>query len=211
MSVRGIIEDGQGSGREATVTNRRALLVQLTPDTSIGLAPEVLTSIRLSREYFSDSAGSVDINVDGSVSPVQFDVSAEVGQTKWVTGFKIQFEAQNMNIGASQEIRRFGNASGTTGLAVGLEIFTVQSGERVDIVIDPAKSTGDLISYGDTYLNFVDAVSANVDMLQINFSFDKPVVLPDGSNDRVVFQVNDDLTPLDLFRVVARGYKESTT
>lgn len=210
MVVKNIIEDGLGTGKSAKVTPGNAILVQLTPDTSIGLTTETLTAIRLQREYFLNSANNYQMNVDGSVTSVDFEVKAELGFTKWITGFTLILEDTNLEMGTA-DFRRFGSATtGNSPLSNGVRIFSNQSGETVDITIEPVTTAGDFFRYSDNYINFANSISAQIDYLQFFFNFDKPIVLPDGSNDKVVFRIQDDLTSLTAMYAIARGYKEGS-
>lgn len=211
MSLNSKIEDGTGSGAVAQVNSRNALVVQSYPPISgVGIPPEVLTSIRVQRENFTNSSGSKDINVDGSTTSAEFVVQAEEGVTKWITGFRIIMEGTNLEI-ETNDFRRFGNATiANTPLPNGLEIFVIQSGIQVDISVDPIGVIGDFLNYSDDFINLVNAVGTQEDYLQFQFAFDQPVVLPDGSEDRIVIQVNDDLTPIDTMFAIARGYKENS-
>lgn len=211
MAIKNFIEDGLGTGKTAQVTPNNAVLVQLTPDTSIGLTNEALTSIRLLREYFVQPANGRNMNVDASVSSIDFEVKAEIGFTKWITGFTLIMEDTNLEMNTA-DFRRFGSATtGGSALPNGIRIFTVQSGETVDITIEPVTTTGDFFRYSDDYINFTNSISAQIDYLQFFFKFDKPIVLPDGSNDKLVFRIQDDLSSLTAMYSIARGYKEGTS
>jgi hypothetical protein len=76
VSVKTEIKDGQGTGRTANVTSQNALLVSVLPQSSKGIPPDDLASLRQLREFFTDSGGSEDQRVDGSVTPVEFKVLA---------------------------------------------------------------------------------------------------------------------------------------
>lgn len=210
MPIRNHIEDGLGTGKTAQVTPKNAVLVQVVPETSSGIPPDDLTNIRLQREYFTDSTNSELMNVDGSTTPVEFDVSAELGLTKWITGFRILLEGTNLEMNTN-DFRRFGAATASnTPLTNGVEVFSEQGGIVTDISVEPIVIMGDFFSYSDEYLNLINAVSAQSDYLQFVFRFDKPIVLPDGTPDRLVIRINDDLTAIDKFVAIARGYKEAT-
>ena len=214
MSLKTTIKDGKGTGRTASVTDANALLVSVLPQTSKGIPPDDLASLRQLREFFVDSVGSEDQRVDGSVSAVEFSVSAQLGITRWVTGFRLIIQGQNTDMG-SNDCRRYAATSG--GLTNGVEIEAVQSG--VTTVITGAGAVTDMgqyLRYADDFLNIISAISANVDYLHFDFSFDQPVVLTEGTSDRLVIRINDDLTAAyttpstDTAQfAVARGYQES--
>lgn len=205
MPIRNHIEDGGGTGRLTDVTARDALKVQTMPETAVGIPQRVLTALLVEREYLTNSAGSSNLNINGSVTAVDFSVRAESGVTKWVTGFDVLFEDGQLDM-STTEFRRFGDAAAT--LTNGILIFAEQSGVTTNIAVDPIQIMGDFFNYADSYVNLVNAVAANTDFLRWTFMLDKPIVIPAGSQDRFVFRIRDDLTAMNSFKVVARGYKE---
>lgn len=205
MPIRNHIEDGGGTGRLTDVTARDALKVQTMPETAVGIPQRVLTALLVEREYLTNSAGSSNLNINGSVTAVDFSVRAESGVTKWITGFDVLFEDGQMDM-STTEFRRFGDAAAT--LTNGILIFAEQSGVTTNIAVDPIQVMGDFFNYADSYVNLVNAVAANTDFLRWTFMLDKPIVIPAGSQDRFVFRIRDDLTAMNSFKVVARGYKE---
>lgn len=216
MGVTTQIEDGQGSGRSAQVTPSNALLVQSYPSVSgRGLSVDQLTAIRLLREFVVTSAGASSMIVNGSTTPVDFQVRAEEGVTKWVTGFRINIRSDNFNLG-SNDFERFGGIAG--GLTNGLEIFVTQGGSRVDVTAEPIQIAGDFLNYADDFTNFVNAIGSQGDFLQTIYRFDQPVVLPAGTVDTITIRVQDDFTTAisvgggtAVMNAIARGYQESTT
>lgn len=213
MSLRSRIVDGLGSAREASVTPNNALLVQVLPDTSKGVPPADLTNLRLLQEFFVDSLGSSDQRINGSVTPVEFSVRASASLTKWITGFRVIIEADGFELGTA-DFRDYG-ATVSPGLPNGIQIEAVQSGITTTIAPDPIKTAGDYLNYGNRYINFTNAISAQSDYLQIVFDFDQPIVLTEGSSDRLVIRIRDNLiaalvsTATPRQYALARGYQES--
>lgn len=205
MPIRNHIEDGGGTGRLTDVTARDALKVQTMPETAVGIPQKVLTALLVEREYLTNAAGSSSLNVNGSVTAVDFSVRAETGVTKWITGFDVLFEDGQMDM-STTEFRRFADAAAT--LTNGILIFAEQSGVTTNIAVDPIQVMGDFFNYADSYVNLVNAVAANTDFLRWTFMLDKPIVIPAGTQDRFVFTIRDDLTAMNSFKVIARGYKE---
>lgn len=205
--IRGKITDGQGSGRDAFVTENNALKVQIVPETSKGLPPEDLANLRLLRVFLA-SSGSSAMNVDGSAGAFEFTVASEPGLTKWITGLRLILEGTNLEI-TTNDFRRFGAAT-TAGspLTNGVIVRAEQSGEIVPICAAPIQRIGEFLSYTDDFLNLINSVSSQSDFLSFDFVFDKPVVLAEGGNDRVVIVIQDDLTAIDRFEAIARGYQE---
>lgn len=213
MPVKGEIKDGQGTGRTAAVTPQNALLVSVLPQSSKGIPPDDLASLRQLREFFTDGTGSEDQIVDGSVTSVEFSVTAATGITKWVTGFRLIVQGQTTDL-SSQDFRRYAQTS-SPGLTNGVQIETVQSGSTTVITgAGAVRSMGQYLRYADDFVNIVSAISANVDYLHFDFTFDNPVVLTEGSTDRVLIRIRDDLTAAlsasdSAQFAIVRGYQES--
>lgn len=205
MPIRNHIEDGGGSGKLTDVTPREALKVQPLPETAVGIPQKVLTALLVEREYLTNSAGSSNLNIDGSVTAVDFSIRAEPELTKWITGFDVLFEDGQLDM-STTEFRRFGDAAVT--LTNGILIFAEQSGVTTNIAVDPIQIMGDFFNYADGYINLINAIAANTDFLKWTFMLDKPIVIPAGTRDRFVFRIRDNLTAMNSFKVIARGYKE---
>lgn len=206
MSVGLRIRDGEGSGREAGVTQDRALKVSVVNRTASDATVEELTRVKQLRSFLQNG-GSVDMNVDGSATPVEFIHEADTGIAKWITGVRFLFHSDNMELDTN-DFRRFGAAAIAPGLANGLTFFVLQGGTQTSFFPDPVKAVGDFMSYADDYTNFINSVGTQTDFLSFDFKFDEPVALPEGSEDKIVVKVEDNLTALDLFKVIVRGYQE---
>jgi hypothetical protein len=156
--------------------------------------------------------GSESQIVDGSVSSVEFSVSADTGITKWITGFRIIIQGQTTDI-STQDFRRY--AQTAAGLANGVDIEAVQSGATTVITgAGAVQRMGEYLRYSGDFVNITSAISANVDYLHFDFDFDTPVVLAEGSSDRLLIRINDDLTAAlaaadSAQFAIARGYQES--
>jgi hypothetical protein len=208
MSVKSEIVDGLGTGVTANVTPQNALLVSVLPQSSKGIPPNDLSNLRQLREYLVDSGGSNDQRVDGSTTPVEFTVSAAASITKWVTGIKIVVESTQLDL-VSNEFRRYGSAGGATGLTNGIEIEAVQSGTVTSITAEPVRNMGRYLNWAENnYINLVGVGPGGADYVNWEFTFTQPIVLTEGSSDKVVFRVNDDLTSLTTHFTIARGYQE---
>ena len=212
MPVKTEIKDGLGSGRLVGVTQSNALLVSVLPQSSRGIPAEDLSSLRQLREFFTDASGSEDQIVDGSTTPVEFSVDAEISVTKWVTGFRLIVQGQTTDL-SSNDFRKY--AQTTAGLTNGVDIEAVQSGITTAITgAGAVQRMGQYLRYADDFVNIIAAISSNVDYLHFDFTFDRPVVLAEGSSDRVLIRINDDLTAAlsasgSAQFAIARGYQES--
>lgn len=214
MSTKGRITDGLGTGRTVSVTPANALLVQVLPDTSIGIPGDLLSRYRLLSEFFLNGAGSNNQLVNGSGTPVEFSIRASVGLTKWITGFRVIIEGDNFAL-ATNDFRRYG-AIPNPGLPNGTQIEANQGGVVTSIASEPIQITGDFLNYANGFTNFVNAITANAEYLQFAFRFEQPIVLTAASTDRVIIRVRDNLiaavlapggTPRQY--ALATGYQES--
>lgn len=213
MSVKTLIQDGLGTERLANVTPQNALLVSVLPQTSKGVPPEDLSNLRLLQEFFVDSTNSSNQRVNGSVTPVEFAISAGASVTKWITGFRIVIEADGFEI-STADFRDYG-ATASPGLTNGIQIEAFQGGSTVNIATEPIQTAGDYLNYADGFTNFINAISAQSDYLQIVFNFPVPIVLTEGSSDKIIIRIRDNLiasltsTATPRQYAIARGYQES--
>lgn len=214
MSVRSHIEDGQGTSTLAKVMPNNALRVSnFPPISAAGLTADELTNVKFYQEFFSNSAGATDMNVDGSVTAVDFEIQSELNLVKWINEFRINIEGEQFEI-STNDFRSFG-AVASPGLTNGIEIFTIQSGVRTDISSEPIRISGEFLNYSDDFTNFVNAISSQGDFLQLIFRFSQPIALPQGVPDRLVVRIQDDLTAALVIgagagqmKAIAKGYKE---
>jgi hypothetical protein len=109
----------------------------------------------------------------------------------------------------TNDFRRFGAATaGGTPLTNGITLKVTQGGLVTDFFIAPITRMGDFFNYSDSYLNIINAITSQSDFLYFDFNFDSTVVLPPGTTDQIAMTVNDNLTAIDLFKVIVRGYQE---
>ena len=211
MTARIEIKDGTGSNATAQVSPAsNALLVQQLPESGKGVADADLANLRQLREFFEDSLGSNAQNVDGSTTPVEFQIKAGASVTKWISGFRLILEGVNLEI-ATNDFRRYGAATAAnSSLPNGVEIELFQSGVTTPITADPVGVIGDYLTYADDFTNLVNSVGTQEDYLAFDFLFESraPVVLTEGTLDSITIRINDDLTAIDKQIAIARGYQE---
>jgi len=213
VSTKGRITDGLGTGRTVAVTPANALLVQVLPDTSIGIPGALLSRYRLLSEFFIDGAGSSNQVVNGSATPVEFSIRASVGLTKWITGFRVIIEGNGFEL-ATANFRAYG-AIPDPGLPNGIQIEADQGGVITAIANEPVRITGDYLNYANGFTNFINAITAQADYLQFVFRFEQPIVLTAASTDRVIIRIRDNLIAAILSSgtprqyALATGYQES--
>lgn len=202
------IKDGTGSGYFAHVTEDHALLVTEQNRNSFQTPDEFLTRYKLYRGFLLNSSSSKDLNVDGSVTPVEFSVSSEDGKVLYVTHIRVLLNGTYFEMG-TQDFRRFGTATtGGAALTNGITLQAIQGGVTTDLFADPITRTGDFFNYSDDYINLYNAVGSQEDFLSFDFDFEQPIVLPEAVEDKLVMTINDDLTSIDLFQVIVRGWQE---
>ena len=108
------------------------------------------------------------------------------------------------------DFRRFGTATGAgTPLTNGVQIETFQSGETISVANEPIRTLGDFLRYADSFTNLVNAVGTQDDYVSFDFDLDKPVVLASGGGDSIIVRIRDNLTTVNSFRCIVRGYQES--
>ena len=200
------IVDPEGSFT-AEVTPNRALRVSIVESNALELPVDLLTQRKQLREYMRSTAGSKDMNVDGSSTPVDFFAKATPGHVKWITGFRVILNGTYLEL-ETADFRRFGAAATAPGLTNGLLLDSHQGGVVTDFFEEPIQNVGQFMDYSDNFTNLVNAISSQSDYLSFNFWLDTPLVLPDGSEDHLHLTVRDDLTALDSFQVAIRGYQQ---
>jgi hypothetical protein len=202
------IKDGEGTGYKAGVTNKHALKVTVLELSTQDLSADELTARKNFRGFLSNSSGSTDLNVNGSSTSVLFKMSAVSDATRWISGVRVLMNDVNLELDTN-DFRRFGTATAvSTPLTNGLELYIEQGGIRTDLFVTPITTIGQFMDYADRYVNFINAVGTQEDFLSFDFDFDVSVALPPGSLDFVAMNVQDDLTNIDLFKVIARGRQE---
>lgn len=203
MSVKTKIvnENGQSlnidnEGNLNTVAHRRPPLVQQTT-----LLPF--------REYFKNN-GSRDMDVDGSVTPVDFSIDANASRQVSIKSMFVSI------VDAGATLSEFGNIAALTN---GVE-FIWESQDFGQIVIaDELKSNYDFVAFAggqpafgnganafkaqnvigveEAYLAFID--------FQILFGFEFGIPLRKGTKDRLFFRIKDDASSVFSFRAIAYG------
>ena len=207
MALKTYIADGEGTGRIAGVTPNNELKVTVSPYTSVGRTTTELTVQKQYNGFLVDSTNSADMDVDGSSVSVEFSLVPPTGRVLYVNSFRILMNGTSLEINTN-DFRRFGMAAVAPGLTNGVLVYVIQGDVTTNLFIDPIKTIGQFLDYATDFTNLVNSVGTQEDFLSFDFRFDVPVVLVPGSNDKIVIEVRDNLTAIDLFRCVAKGYQE---
>jgi len=202
------IQDGGGSGRQAEVTDLKALKVSVVDIPSSGVPNVVLTQYKQWRAYLVDSGASSSLVVNASSgAPQYFRVSAQDGKTIWLTGIRLVMHDAQMNMG-SAEIRRFGSVAAAPGLTNGLLLYSMQGGVRSDFFLSAIKNLADFLIYTSDFVNVGDAIGQGTDLTVFAIYFSKPICLPQGSVDTFTMEIRDNLTSMTLFQGICEGWQE---
>lgn len=207
MSVNFKLQNGQGSKNTAGVTSSHAVKVSLTQSSGSNFTDDELTRYKILRDFFTNSSGSFAMNVDGSVTNQTFSIRSKVGFIQYITSIRFIFNDGNMDINTSGQLRRFGDAANGP-LTNGINMNVNQNGVITNIFPSSIQILSDFFNFVDDFTNFVDGISAGVDLLTLDFRFESPIVLPSGNIDTINIIIKDNLTAINLFNVVARGYQE---
>ena len=161
--------------------------------------------------FFTDSAGSSDMAVDGSTTPVEFSVKAIAGSVIYIRTISIRIGDTG-----TVTLDRFG---GLTELTNGIEFSYITQSQGTNI-IDPAIKTNlDFIRLGNETAGFGDGVTAfkaatsgagedtYLPFIDIGEFFGVPhgFRLDAGTLDRFSFFVKDNLTGLATFNIKVSG------
>ncbi|NOR58426.1 MAG: hypothetical protein GQ474_07885 [Sulfurimonas sp.] len=202
---------GENNGGESAQVSSYGTLRVSQTDSEPPLAS---TDSRL--RYFSELLGSTgagsgvtNMNVDGSVTPEEFFISANEDYDLRIMAIVVVIAAQTVSHNA------FG---GVPILPVGWELDIVEAGSTTKVV-DLAKTSGQVIAqsgftnpYGSGATSFqLTKWTANDDAHTINIPIGSYIPngirIGRGTKDKIVSIVNDDLTGNNEFTVRVIGYR----
>lgn len=161
------------------------------------------------RDYFMDNLGNIEMNVNGSINNVDFDIRAN-GSLKSIKSIFVSIVDANATLG------QFGNIGVLTN---GIEFKWVSSDFGDVIISNALKTNFDFIAlaggqpaYGGGINAFIannvvgneEAIIAFVDFSSL-FGFQYGIPLRPNTNDRLSFTIKDDLSAVTQFRIIAYG------
>jgi len=152
----------------------------------------------LFNQYLLNGANN-NMNVDGSVTPVEFSVDSDVTYDIFLTKIIIHIKDNGITLG------KFG---GLTALTNGFELIAKHDGTNIEIATFYA-NVGFVYS-GDTW-EFLDGPfqSPDVDdLFVVHYDLATPLRIKKNSTDELRAVVNDDLTGITEIQVLVRGWKE---
>jgi len=165
-------------------------------DSSINLRPGKYRSAAV-----VESGGSSDLNVDGSVTPVEFNVVPNSGKIFFITEISVILEDQSMNY------TKFGGITG--GLTNGLGIEVKEGGEALrNIAAFGSIKTNAGFALGG---GGIQLTSSNTDIFVVVYTLltksQTSFKLADSDGDFFRVTVNDVLTTIDNFKVITFGHE----
>jgi hypothetical protein len=196
------------NNRSVRVTDERVLEV-----VSHGHPPknETLFAIPF-RQRFTNDAGSTNMAVDGSATPVDFKVSAITGRDVYLRSISVL-----IGDGGSPALNKFGNLA---ALANGIEICYVTQDNGEFVIHDGIKTNLEFIRIGVDTVGIgtgTDAFLADVSGggteksylptidLQETFGLPFGLKLRENTKDFLTFKVRDNLSTLTTFDAIGYG------
>jgi hypothetical protein len=203
------IKDAGGNKRGANVTSGHALKVTSVLPSAADLTQEELTRFQYYSAYFSDldDEAIIDLDVDGSADPRSFVIRRKDGFVLYVKRLRFIFKDEQMDMSGG-EARRFASAASPPGLSTGLLCATSQAGTEVPIFNAPVKQMADFWQYADDFTAVTGALGAGEDFLSWDILFIEPIAITEGSVDLLKLTIQDDLTNINEFKLIASGYQE---
>lgn len=206
------LASGVGKPYRAQVTSENALKVTTVQSSvSVSLESGELAALARKRIFvgkFMDSGGSRDLNVDGSSTPVDFEICSCPLNVKSIQSIRLILHGDDLEI-QTDKSRRFGKANDGDPLVNGIRLIILQEGVETDYFVDTVKVLGDFYTYADSIVNDKDAIVGGGDFFMAEFDLPVPVIIIPNSFDKIIVRIQDPMTELELFHVNAYGWQES--
>ena len=161
------------------------------------------------RDYFKNNAGSIEMNVNGSINNIDFLVNAS-DSLRSIKSIFVSIVDANASLG------QFGNIGILTN---GIEFKWVSSDFGEVVISNSLKTNFDFIAlaggqpaYGAGQNAFIssnvvgteEAIIAFVDFTSL-FGLQYGIPLRPNTNDRLIFTIKDNLSAVTQFRIIAYG------
>ena len=204
------IEDGTGSGNYAKVSKEGYLYTQEAPFPPV----DAESKLTIYREFFTlnGDGTTIDMRVDGSVTPQRFWIQAEPDRDIYITSlsFKLADSGASLNefggIAALANGCRLyyedlnGEINIGTGLITNFEIIRLCLGQ-------PAFGEGNTAFIAGNVAGNSEGVIPVLDFR--NFGFRWGLRLAAGSLNRLIIEINDNVTAIDAFDIIAYGFRRN--
>lgn len=134
-------------------------------------------------------------NVNGSVTPVSFQNGPASGKIWYVVSFSVTMEDTSMN---------FSKFGGITALTNGWLVKVKENGGS-EITVATIKKNGDFYTYANNVI--IESSTTDILIVQFNPVFNTGATIKLLYGDYLKTTVNDDLSSLDSFSMLIRGYE----
>lgn len=140
---------------------------------------------------------SPDLNVDGSVTPVEFNVAPPSGKIWYIHNISLVIEDNAINF------TKFG---GILALTNGVDFKVKQNGLSEELLAN-IKNNGEFYTFANQVL--LESSVIDILVIQVNTKTNTGTTfkLINSSDDNFKVVVNDDQTAINKFRIVVRGYE----
>lgn len=187
------------TAEDYSTTDKKPAHIITDPDSINRLAVDTLKVNRPGAFYGIQAlnGSSPDLNVDGSVTPVNFDIVANSGKKYIIKRIIITMIDESIN---------FDKFAGISALTNGIDLKTKEGGLAERSLGDSIQTNADFYKGGLSVL----LESSTTDILTLVFEFnsvDTSLILTDSASDYFRITVNDDLTSINTFVVRAQGYE----
>lgn len=202
--IKSIITDGKGTGSKAMIDDQSALVVSVTTS-----PPLITQKNKIYRAYLASSSGATDMRVNGSVTNVEFYVSASGTADRYI--IQLSFIIADANATLSQ----FGAIAALTN---GCKLTYERLGETITIH-NALKSNWDFVrlslgnpAFGQQANAFIanNVFGASEGVIPIlDFTKIMPpygIKLDEGTIQRLILTVRDNCTGVDQFDCIAYGF-----
>lgn len=147
----------------------------------------------------AEIGGSNDLDVDGSVTPVVFNILPSPGKRYVVKTFVITM------IDSAIKFNKF---AGIPSLSAGLKVEIKEGGNDVgETANSPFKTNSQFYEAGLITLIQTEETDIFVSKLKVFEQFGTTLELIRSRSDFIKITVQDDLTNIDSFRILAQGYE----
>jgi len=197
MSIVAQIKDGKGNSNKLKIGDEGELSVTVRSHPSLD---EKTISVPF-REFFVTDAGSSDMIVDGSATPVSFEIRARAD---------IDCYIKTVSIKLADAGARFGLFGALGALTNGVK-FIWESQSKGTVEIDTIKDNIELFRLSSQAPLIIDLTGGGADALLVNidladtFSMPYGIRLRRGTKDKLCFVVRDALAGLDEYNTIGLG------
>lgn len=198
------IKDGFGSGNTLKINSEGELFAVVHPHPP---RDEKETSIPF-QSYFTTTAGSSDMAVNGATTNQAFSINADAVKDKYIRTVNI------IIVDAGQTLQEFGNTN--AALTNGVKLVWETEDLGTTIISDSLKTNFDFLRLAQGLTTFdviLNAVPTNLEAFVVKLDFQEIFGVPyglrlrAGTNDKIEFTIRDDCSGVDQFDAIGYGFK----